>query len=81
MAEAAATAVECGVDVHVIAFLPGGDGATKHTFLGAPTEATAAAEVAKRNQAAAAKDKTKLMAFVGKDVSKMTMEEAKTIRN
>uniref|UniRef100_A0A0D9X458 Uncharacterized protein n=1 Tax=Leersia perrieri TaxID=77586 RepID=A0A0D9X458_9ORYZ len=80
MAEAAAMAAECEVDVHVIAFLPGGDCATKHTFLGAPTAsmtaAKAAAEEAKRNQAA--KKKATLMAFVGKDVSKMTMEEAKT---
>uniref|UniRef100_A0A0D9X457 Uncharacterized protein n=1 Tax=Leersia perrieri TaxID=77586 RepID=A0A0D9X457_9ORYZ len=81
-AEAAAMAAECGVDVHVIAFLPGGDAATKHTFLGIPPDATVAAEEAKRNQAVAkaAKDKAKLMAFVGKDVSKMTMEEAKTHR-
>uniref|UniRef100_A0A0D9X453 MADS-box domain-containing protein n=1 Tax=Leersia perrieri TaxID=77586 RepID=A0A0D9X453_9ORYZ len=77
MAEAAAMAAECEVDVHIIAFLPGGAGATKHTFVGAPTDATVAAEETKRNQAAA-KDKAKLMAFIGKDVSKMTMEEAKT---
>uniref|UniRef100_A0A0D9WQK0 Uncharacterized protein n=1 Tax=Leersia perrieri TaxID=77586 RepID=A0A0D9WQK0_9ORYZ len=71
-------AAECGVDVHVVEFLPGRTSAGRYTFLGAPT---AAAEEEEEEEADQAAKKAAAMAavrgLVEKDVSKMTMEEAK----